>query len=923
MAPIVPFSMDMTTLLLATLLACQEAPVDEVLKASPSGVCVLVGARDVALAAKIADGGRWVVHAIDADEPNVRSMRQAIDTRGLSGLVTIESWAGPALPFPENVVNLVVAEADVAPAELLRVLVPAGTALVKRNGAWTAVKKPLPAEFDEWTHWRHEADGNMVSRDRAVALPTGLRWVAGPAQDAGGKKWYYDHTLVSSNGRNFYEYEDSIAARDAYNGILLWTRPIKTHTFKETGVPLPENPTPKMKLGVRTSKVRPVASGDRLYIASDGKVLALDARTGGTAAEFGEARDPREILLDGGLLIITDATAVRAYDPATRKLAWETTIAARRIVAEGGSLLIVTAKHLVAIDRATGKELWRRDEPDADLALTATAHDGYFVIEKSTLRDDPAGCGIKVYSSKTGELLWIRDYKPDMTHYKEARAYFAQGLLWLPVEKEGLLGLDPKNGSQRKQWTTRGKHCASPVATERFFLAPECEATDFADGTETHARMFKSACRLPFIPANGLLYTFPVQCECYPMLRGYMGLSSTAKTGELAAGPRIQKGAALPAAGALLKPADATAEWPTYRHDVYRSGATPAPLRRADVKKSWETTVAEWPAGPAAAEWKTNPFVKGILTAPIAAGGSIYVGVPDLHRVVALDAKSGKTRWTFLAGGRLDGPPTIHEDLCLFGAHDGWVYAVRAEDGVLAWRLRVAPNESRILAYGQMESLWPAVSSVLVDRDLGYVAAGRHPTADGGIRVVAFKPRTGEIAWEKTVDNLDAITKWYGGTLPASQNTPTGPNAPKLPKVGLDFEPVDLLVRDGESVAMSRWKFNAADGAFTLALGSVTYEAPGGLAVPRGLWGYGIRQTKQVQPKPPACFDAGKIHAGATGDAAMIVAGGTLVSITAKGDLRVGDRLVDLGVEPITDGMISAYGALYLVTQKGTLICLE
>src|SRR4029077_11608519 len=100
--------------------------------------------------------------------------------------------------------------------------------------------------------------------------------------------------------------------------------------------------------------------------------------------------------------------------------------------------------------RARGKDRSRKKVPAAALALTCTANKGFLVLEKSTLRDDPVGCGIKVYSTKDGELLWTRDYKPDMTHSREAAANLPQGLLWLPAEKEGLLGLDPKTGSERK-----------------------------------------------------------------------------------------------------------------------------------------------------------------------------------------------------------------------------------------------------------------------------------------------------------------------------------------------------------------------------------------------------------------------------------------------------------------------------------------
>lgn len=897
--------------LLLVAAAPQDAPLDDALRACPAGVCVVLGAGDGSAVLRAAEGGRRLVHVLEADDATLRSARALLESKGLAGIAVVESWTAATLPYPENVVNLLVAAAPPADAELLRVLAPGGAALIRRDGKWTTLRKPRPADFDDWTHWRHGADGNMVSADRAVGVPTGLRWVAGPAQDAGGKKWYYDHILVSANGRNFYDYEEQIVARDAYNGVLLWTRPIKAHSFKEAGLPLPPNPTPKMKPGGRTSKVRPVAIGDRLYVATEGKVLALDAATGDPVGEFAEVRDPRELLVGGGLLLVSDAASVRAFDAAQRTRVWEAALQARRMVLEDDLVLVVTATHVVGLDRATGKEKWRTEDPDAALALTCTASQGVLVLEKSTLRDDPVGCGIKVYSTKTGQVLWSRDFKPDMTHYREARAYFAQDLLWLPAEKEGLLGLDPKTGSERKQWSTRGKHCATPVATTRFFLAPECEFTDLADGTQTRSRMFKSACRQPFIPANGLLYTFPVQCECFPMLRGTMGLSSD-KPAEPLAGPRLEKGASGAAPGPLLQPGEPAAEWPIYRHDASRSGGTPAKLRRADVKKAWETTVAVLPEGPVAGEWKSNPFVRGTLTPPVAAAGMVFVAAPDLHRVVALDAKTGKIAWTAVAGGRLDGPPTIVEDLCLFGAHDGWVYALRAADGALAWKFRAAPREGRIMAYGQMESPWPVVSSVLVDGGLAFVAAGRHPTADGGVRVLALRPRTGELVWEKVLDNLDAIKGWYGGTLTGSKT-----------KVGVDFEPVDMLVRDGDTVAMSRWQFAPKTGDFKLALNDVTYDAPGGLSVPRGLWGYGIRQTKMVQPKPPACFDGAKIHTGVTGDAAMITAGGTLVTLTAKGDLRVGDGLTTLGVEPVYDGLISAYGALYFTTQKGTVICLE
>jgi hypothetical protein len=248
--------------------------------------------------------------------------------------------------------------------------------------------------------------------------------------------------------------------------------------------------------------------------------------------------------------------------------------------------------------------------------------------------------------------------------------------------------------------------------------------------------------------------------------------------------------------------------------------------------------------------------------------------------------------------------------MCLFGAHDGWVYCLNADDGALIWRRRAAPQESRIAAYGQLESAWPAVGSVLVDSGIGYIAAGRHPMCNGGVEVVAFKVGTGQRVWQKNINDLTTvITNWYGPTI-----------APKV-KVGLDFEPVDMLVKDGDTVAMSRWRFNPANGDWQLALGSTNYSA-GALSVPRGAWGYGIRQTKMVLPRVPVAFDQERVHIGSTNDSAAVLAGKTLITASDR-ELRVGESKMPLRSPIIHDGLSVAYGRLYASTEDGELICLE
>ena len=872
-------------------------------------MCVHLGCGDGAGSAKLAAGGTLIVHGLEADAAKVKAAGDALQDAGLGGLVTVERWSGDRLPYADNLVNALVAETpgSVPDAELLRVLAPNGRAWVQRGGQWSVLRKAWPKDYDDWTHGRHGADGNMVSQDRAVSVPAGVRWVAGPAQDAGGKKWYYDHILVSANGRNFYYNEEGLTARDSFNGAWLWSRPLKAATFKETGADVPSFLRTFSKPASRVSRVKPIATAERVYVAVEGRVMALDAATGNTAADFGLVSGPREILLEGNTLIVAGKDMVRAFDTTTRVARWEAPLNVERIVAGDGGVFCLASNVVACFELVSGASRWRTLDTQAVSAATCTYHQGVLVLEKSAWRDDPEGSGILVYSAKDGRLLWQKELRPDMNHYKEARAFFAEDLLWLQMQTNRVVGFDPLTGAQVKSWTSRGKHCATPVATERFFIAPECEFTDFSTGARTRARMFKSACRLPFIPANGLLYSFPVQCECFPMLRGYMGLAASTTPTAGKASPRLEKGPAFGHAATAL--AAETDGWPMYRHDVFRSGSTPSALRDSDLRPRWSVQVAQPPQTPLAQDWLSNPFVPGAVTAPVIARGAVFVAAPDEHRVVALDAQSGAQRWSFTVGARIDTPPTIWEDLCLFGAHDGWVYCLTAAEGALVWRFRAAPQEARIMAYGQMESPWPMPGSVLVENSVAFVAAGRHPMSDGGVHVLALQARTGRVVWEKTIDDL-VLKSWYDMHLPNKN------------KVGLDFEPLDMLVKDGDSVAMSRWRFNPKNGSFKLNLASSEYQAPG-LTVPRGLWSYGIRQNKSVEIKPPAVFDAAQFHKGATNETALVLAHGTLVAVRKGGTLQRDARSEALDAPVVHDGLAVAYGRLYVTARDGRVLCLD
>lgn len=878
-----------------------------------SGLCFHIGAADGATTAKLATSGKLIIHGLERDSAKVRTAREKLQATGIYGQVAIESWNGKVLPYADSLANyVVVQDKALAEAEVLRVLAPNGIAFFSEGDKWRRVQKEWPKDLDEWTHSRHGAGGNMVSDDNVVAAPTTVRWVSGPAQDAGGQKWYYDHVLVTANGRNYYMYEKEIIARDSFNGAFLWRRPLTADVFRELGTEVPpflrakEAAKPIRQAG-RVSKVRPVAIGEKVYVAAEGMLFAMNGATGKTTEEFGSVNTPRELLVSKGHLVVADTNGVRAYNAATRAKLWDSGIVTERIVAGDGKVFCLAGKVVAALDIQTGTELWRSENAEIDPATTCTYHNGTLVLEMSSWRDDAGGSGVVAYSAEEGKVLWKKEFKPDMTHYKEARAFFARDLVWLQSSANAIVGYDPKTGAEKQTWGSRGKHCASPVATGRFFMAPECEFTDLETGERARARMFKSACRLPFIPANGLVYTFPVQCECFPMLRGYMGMTAepmpTSAGGELL--ERVAK-ASQPTSTSI-----AGGEWPMYRRDVYRSAATKAGLSSKEPRQRWSVNLAgQRRELLAQTDWQDDPFTHGRLTPPVVADGKVFAALPDAHRVVAVDAPTGTLKWSFTAGGRVDLPPTIDDGLCLFGSHDGWVYCLDARDGSLLWRRRVAPHEARIPAYGQMESISPAPGSVLVENGIGYVSAGRHPMCEEGVQVVAFRVRSGELLWQKKIDDLTSvITNWYGPTI-----------APKV-KTGLDFEPVDILVKDGDTVAMSRWRFNPANGDWKLAVASTNYQALG-QSVPRGAWGYGIRQTKQVLPKLALAFDEKDVYRAPATATALVVAGDT--QIRANGtQLEIGEAKVAIPGPVVRDGLAVAYGRLYAATAAGELLCFE
>jgi hypothetical protein len=94
----------------------------------------------------------------------------------------------------------------------------------------------------------------------------------------------------------------------------------------------------------------------------------------------------------------------------------------------------------------------------------------------------------------------------------------------------------------------------------------------------------------------------------------------------------------------------------------------------------------------------------------------------------------------------------------VFGSADGYIYCLRAEDGVLVWRFRAAPVDQRMIVDSQPESVWPVHGSVLIQNGEVIAAAGRSSYLDGGLYAFRLKLKTGEIVEQRRISH-EQLTK--------------------------------------------------------------------------------------------------------------------------------------------------------------------
>ena len=800
------------------------------------GLVVHLGCGDGRLTAELGAGEAFLVQGLDGNAEQVEAARGHVRSLGRYGRVSIERLTGAELPYVDNLVNLLVVEdTDLVPeSEIMRVLAPQGVAYVKRGTQWTKTVKPRPREIDEWTHYLYDAGNNAVSHDALVGPPRHLQWICDPDWSR-----HHDHmaslsAMVSAGGRVFYILDEgpreaillpakwTLVARDAFSGTLLWKRPIEqwnTHLWP-------------LKSGPNQLPRRLVAVGDRVYVTLgiDAPLEALNAATGETILTYAGTEHTDEVLAcDDTLFALVAQTPNKwkeyrpqdtyvwantrransewAWDEANRwlmsigaktgEVLWkrEAQVAPLTLGVDGQRVYFYDGEKVNALDRANGQPLWN-SEPVAHKSPFPTGYGPTLVVYQDVVLLSVENRSMTAFSADDGRTLWTAPHHRG-GHMSPDDTLVIGGLVWSGAVANGgdsgmFTGRDLRTGDVKREFLPDIRidwfhhRCYRSRATDKYFIASRT-GLEFIDLETEHwdvNHWVRGGCLYGFMPANGLIYAPPHSCGCFleSKLFGLNALASSqgrrAESREQKAGKanRLEKGPAYDE-GSQLSALDSqpSNDWPTYRHDAARSGATTCSVP-TELKRQWEVDLG------------------GKLSSVVVASGKVFLAAIDAHTVHALDAATGKPAWTFTAGGRIDSPPTICEGRVLFGCADGWIYSLRADDGVLVWRFRAAPLDRRLMAYDQLESVWPVSGSVLVQDGSVYCVAGRSAFLDGGLRLLRLDPATGRKLSETVIDDRDPETGENLQTLVQGQDMPVA-----LP---------DVLSSDGGSIYMRAQAFD-------------------------------------------------------------------------------------------------------------------
>jgi len=755
------------------------------------GICVVLGlpkADQPEFVTNLAKHNELLIYFQSPHSAEVTGVRAAAESAGLLGKrIFADRGDWKSIHLADNLAGAVLvassAEGAVAEEELLRVLHPQGKAII---GGREIISKPFPAGIDGWNYPYHGPDNNPQSADRLARAPYLTQFIAEPkfgpspavTVAAGGRIFRAFGHLSHKSAQN--PMLNTLLAVNAYNGTILWKRPLKE--------------------GFMILRNTVIATPETLYLADDESCKLLDAATGELKGEITPPADVaggmvwKWMALENGILyalfggeevkatVLTSEAfglggwpranwpgfdyqdpktawgvgrTLLAIDVNTKKVLWhhreKEFVDGRAVCMDNGRLYFYAPeKFLGCLDAGTGQIVWKTSDPELLEAIgplfvkqprwTGLSPFPYVRCnEKFLFFSGPRMPRIVAVSTDDGKLIWQKEVPMDNG-----------GSVHLLMRDDALyaVGMGGGSSSFSMEYDTgkvltrflgrRGCTMATGSVDSIFYRAPGGTVrVDLATSKTEHIAPMRPPCYEGVIISNGLLYWGAWKCRCQLSLYGHVCLAPAgdfnyrpgADASRLELGPDDPK--------SVEKFEVHPDDWPSYQGDNHRTSTTKVALPR-NISR----------------QWAFEPASAGRPTAPVVAGGTVFVG-DDNGLLRAFAAADGKPRWKAHTGGAIFFPPAVWQGRVYVGSADGHVYAFEAATGRRLWKFRAAPVQRWIPVFGKLSSAWPVAGGVVVEKGVVYAAAGI--AHYDGTHVYALDAVTGKIKWyNDTSGNLAA-----------------------------------------------------------------------------------------------------------------------------------------------------------------------
>ncbi len=320
------------------------------------GYCLVLGDGSGQLAYEIASRSEFRVICRQSDPARIAKAREVLSKAGLYGSrIACHLGETNPLPYPRYFANLIVAAAGtrLPPAkQILRILRPLGgvVCIAGANSNWGrelpgwrlkgglgfAQRGPLRGA-GQWSHFYADPANTACSNDSIKPVPMDIQWFGRPGPARMTDRHKKGPAPLSAGGLLFTPGFNYITASDAYNGTLLW-----------------EKPVPKSaRVGAFRDSSNIAAVDNCLLIAAGDACLVLDARSGkqrrrlrvpGSGSAWGYLASASGLVLGSE---VRPGASIRVMNRATHTIVWR------------NLQPVICSTSLFANDLATGGPRWK------------------------------------------------------------------------------------------------------------------------------------------------------------------------------------------------------------------------------------------------------------------------------------------------------------------------------------------------------------------------------------------------------------------------------------------------------------------------------------------------------------------------------------------------------------------------------------